>query len=143
MKIKPAIKFYFKETAISIGNRSNFKKRIMNVFLKENKHCSAVNFIFCTDKFLLSINKEFLGHDDYTDIITFSMNEPNDPISGEIYISVERVSENASKHGTTIKNELQRVIFHGVLHLCGYKDKTRPDKTLMTSKENLYLGLES
>ena len=143
MKINPAIKFYFKETAISIGNRSNFKKRIMNVFLKENKHCSAVNFIFCTDKFLLSINKEFLGHDDYTDIITFSMNEPNDPISGEIYISVERVSENASKHGTTIKNELQRVIFHGVLHLCGYKDKTKSDKTLMTSKENIYLGLES
>ena len=92
---------------------------------------------------MLSINKEFLGHDDYTDIITFSMNEPNDPISGEIYISVERVSENASKHGTTIKNELQRIIFHGVLHLCGYKDKTRAAKTLMTSKENLYLGLEA
>ena len=103
MKTKPAIKFYFKETAISIGNRSNFKKRIINVFLMENKHCSAVNFIFCTDKFLHSINKEFLGHDDYTDIITFSMNEPNDPISGEIYISVERVSENASKHGNAVQ----------------------------------------
>ena len=103
MKIKPVIKFYFKETTISMGNRSNFKKRIANVFLREKKRCTAVNYIFCTDKFLLSINKEFLGHDDYTDIITFSMNESNDPISGEIYISVERVSENASKHGTTIK----------------------------------------
>ena len=141
MKIRPVIKFYFKETTISMGNRSNFKKRIANVFLREKKRCTAVNYIFCTDKFLLSINKEFLGHDDYTDIITFSMNEPNDPISGEIYISVERVSENASKHGTTIKNELQRVIFHGALHLCGYKDKTKSDKTMMTSKENLYLGL--
>ena len=77
-----------------------------------------------------------MGHDDYTDIITFSMNETNDPISGEIYISVERVSENASKHGTTIKNELQRVIFHGVLHLCGYKDKTTSDEQIMRSKED-------
>jgi rRNA maturation RNase YbeY len=109
-------------------------------FLNENKIYSDIRFIFCTDKYLLAINKKFLGHDTYTDIITFPLNEVGDAITGEIYISVDRVRENATKVGCTIKNELHRVILHGVLHLCGYKDKTRNDKKIMTSKENFYLS---
>ena len=89
---------------------------------------------------MLSINNKFLGHDTYTDIITFPLNEVGEAISGEIYISVDRVRENAANEGCTIKKELHRVLFHGVLHLCGYKDKTKKDKKTMTAKENFYLA---
>ena len=135
------ISFYFNETAITIGNRQELKRKINNIFFKEKKSYSVLSFIFCTDRFLLSINRKFLGHDTYTDIITFPLNNPEDPISGEIYISVDRIRENARHHGCTLKTELHRVLFHGALHLCGYKDKTRADKITMTSKENFYLDL--
>ena len=133
------IHFFFNETSIVLTNRNELKSRLSTVFLDEGMLFSNLNFIFCTDHFLLSINKEFLGHDDYTDIITFSLGDPKEPIKGEIYISTERIRDNAVKHGCTIKNEIHRVMFHGVLHLCGYKDKTIKDKLKMTAKENYYL----
>jgi len=141
MKRNENIKFFFNSASISLGSRADLKRRIDYIFLKERKFYSNLIFIFCTDKFLLSINNKFLGHDTYTDIITFSLNETDEPISGEIYISVDRVRENAIKQKCTIKNELHRVLYHGVLHLCGYKDKTHKDKKTMTAKEDFYLNI--
>ena len=134
------IKFFFNNASISIENRSVLKNKINGIFLKEKKKYSNISFIFCLDKYLLSINNKFLGHNTYTDIITFPLNGVGEAISGEIYISVDRVRENAVNEGRTIKNELHRVLFHGVLHLCGYKDKTNKDKKTMTAKENFYLA---
>ena len=133
------IKFYFNGTSITISKRIELKRKLINLFDKENKPFLKLNYILCNDDFLLSINKEFLGHDDYTDIITFSLGSPEEPITGEIYISVDRIRENAVKHGVTITNELHRVMFHGALHLCGYKDKTNKDKMAMTAREDYYL----
>ena len=134
------IKFFFNNASISIENRSVLKNKINGIFLKEKKKYSNISFIFCSDKYLLSINNKFLGHNTYTDIITFPLNEEGEAIFGEIYISVDRIRENAVNEGCTIKNELYRVLFHGVLHLCGYKDKTIKDKKTMTAKENFYLA---
>ena len=96
-----------------------------------------LNYVFCTDNYLLSINQQFLNHDTLTDIITFDLGEPEEhnQITGEIYISVDRVRENAVKFGVTAEDELHRVIFHGMLHLCGFKDKKKQDSAIMRAKE--------
>ena len=99
-----------------------------------------LNFIFCSDAYLLKINKQYLDHDTYTDIVTFDSSEYEDVIAGDIFISVERTAENAKKFHVSEQDELHRVIIHGVLHLCGYVDKKKEDKELMTAKENEYLG---
>ena len=101
-----------------------------------------ITFVFCDDNYLHKINLEFLDHDTYTDIITFDYSVGNEVIS-EIYISVDRVSENAKKYSQTFENEMHRVMIHGVLHLCGYKDKLAEDKQIMRDKENHYLSLLS
>ena len=134
------INFFFNDTLIRLSNRIKVKQQLSDIFTDEGKPLSTLTYIFCTDKFLHGINLEFLGHDDYTDIITFSLAEPGAPIVGEIYISTERIRENADKNMVTINNELHRVLFHGALHLCGYKDKTKKDKAIMTSKEDYYLS---
>lgn len=95
--------------------------------------------IFCSDDFLLDINRRFLNHDFYTDIISFSLAEHSMPVQGEIYISVERIKDNAKTFGTSVRMELLRVIFHGALHLCGYNDHTSKEVKLMRQKENYYL----
>ena len=134
------IKFFFNDTLISLSNRVKLKQQLSDIFSDEGKSLSSLSYIFCTDKYLHAINLEFLGHDDYTDIITFSLAEPGASIVGEIYISTDRIRENAVKNKVTINNELHRVLFHGALHLCGYKDKTKNDKAIMTSKEDYYLS---
>lgn len=98
----------------------------------------SINYIFCTDKTVLEINRQFLLHDFYTDIITFDLSESN-AITAEVYISIDRAKENAAQIGVSIKSELHRVIFHGVLHLCGYKDKSKEEKEKMREKEEYYL----
>ena len=98
-----------------------------------------VDYVFCTDSFLLEMNRQYLNHDTYTDIITFPLSKPGEPIESEIYISVDRIRENAGSFGTGFQSELLRVIFHGALHLCGYKDKTREQSFEMRSKEEQYL----
>ena len=100
-----------------------------------------VNYIFCSDEYLLDINKDHLKHDYYTDIITFQLSPPDSPILSDIYISVERVRDNAAQFGSTFRDEIHRVVFHGMLHNCGYKDKTKKDGQLMRSKEDEYLQL--
>jgi probable rRNA maturation factor len=105
----------------------------------------SLNYIFCDDEHLLSINQQFLNHDTFTDIITFDLSESEQELIGEIYISADRVKENASKFNTSFEHELHRVIFHGALHLCGFKDKKPADKKEMTKQENAclvnYLGV--
>ena len=103
-------------------------------FIKEN-----IVIVFCSDSFLLDLNKKHLNHDYFTDIITFSYTTL-DRISGDLFISVDRVKENALKEGVSFERELERVVYHGVLHLCGYNDKTPEEIKEMRSKENYYLN---
>lgn len=113
---------------------------IKRVIISEKKSPGEVSIVLCSDGFLLDMNNQFLKHNYYTDIITFDYSD-KEVISGELYISVERVKENASIFNKSFDNELQRVIIHGVLHLCGYKDKTRKDQELMRKKEDQKLKL--
>ncbi len=101
---------------------------------------AGIAIILCSDEYLLDINKKFLSHDYYTDIITFDYTEGK-RISGELYISIDRVKENAKQLGVSFPNELHRVMIHGVLHLCGYKDKTRKDREMMRTKEDQKLKM--
>lgn len=132
------VAFFFQGVRISLPNRTRLKAWIETIFKKEKKKLEGVNFIFCSDKALLEINRQFLQHDFYTDIITFDLSESNFT-RAEIYISTDRVKENARTLGVSFKSEIHRVIFHGVLHLCGYKDKTKEDRRKMRDKEDFYL----
>jgi probable rRNA maturation factor len=133
------LSFIFLST-IGLSERKKLKLFLKDIIKKENQRFGYLNIIFCSDAYLLEINKLYLNHHFYTDIITFDLrSKDSKKIEGEIYISIERVKENAYKFKSTIKEELHRVIFHGVLHLCGYSDKKPIDKTLMTQKENHYL----
>lgn len=119
------------------------KKRISSNWIKtvivsEGKIIGDISFIFCSDGYLLNINKKYLDHDYYTDIITFDYVE-DQIINGDIFISIDRVRENATEFSTPFANELNRILIHGILHLLGYKDKTKKDKKLMTEKEDYYL----
>ena len=117
------------------------KRFIETIFLKEKKKLAEINYVFCTDAMLLEINQNFLQHDYYTDIITFGLSEKNQPIEAEIYISIDRVKENAKDLSITYQQEMLRVLFHGALHLCGYKDKSKADIKVMRTKEDFYIGL--
>ena len=132
--------FFFQEVKISLVNRTQLKKYIQSIFKKEGKELESINYIFCTDKAVLEINRQFLTHDFYTDIITFGLSEKGAPIQAEIYISIDRVKDNARQLGVSFKSELHRVIFHGVLHLCGYKDKSKKETGEMRGKEEFYLA---
>ena len=125
-------------TPCTLRNRSNLKDFISSVFKKENRTLDNLDLIFCSDAYLLQINQDFLGHGDLTDIITFDLSDEKES-SAEIYISIDRVRENAKTFGVSVENELHRVIFHGVLHLCGYKDKKPGDIKVIRLKENEYL----
>lgn len=120
-----------------------FKRKQLSEFISilvedEGYKLETIHIIFCSDTYLLNINNEFLNHDYYTDIITFDYSQDNS-INGELYISYERIKENSLQHKVPLKEELFRVIFHGMLHLSGYKDKSVKDKKIMTGKENFYL----
>lgn len=108
---------------------------ISRVILSENKTEGEINFIFCDDEYLLDINKQHLNHDYYTDIISFDYSIGND-LHGDVFVSIERVKENAQVFNVLFEEELKRVIIHGILHYAGYKDKTKQDVTLMRSKED-------
>jgi probable rRNA maturation factor len=125
---------------ISLGSRTRLKKFLISIIKKEGKKLAELQYIFCSDDYLLAINRQYLGHDYYTDIITFELSEKGQPINAEIYISVDRVRDNARQFNSTLKDELQRVIIHGILHLCGYKDKTARDQAQMRKKEAQYLN---
>jgi rRNA maturation RNase YbeY len=122
-----------------LKNRRNLKKYLPFIFVSEGFKLESLNLILCSDEYLLEVNKQYLQHNYYTDIITFSMSESNELISGELYISIERVIDNASQLKISKIIELHRVIFHGCLHLCGYGDKTDAEIAIMRQKEDYYL----
>ncbi len=123
----------------SLANRILLKSFIEKQLRMEGIAIEALQYVFCSDDYLLNINKQFLNHDYYTDIISFDLSEEKGVLIGDIYISVDRVKENAKTHGNKYLHELLRVIFHGALHFCGYKDKKPADAKLMRSMEDKWL----
>ena len=137
---KSKVYFFFPFGDIFLKNRTSLKKFIEAIFKTEGRPLRRLNYVFCSDKDLLRLNKKYLFHDFYTDILTFDLSE-NDQIQADIYISIDRVKENALKQKTTFIQELHRVIFHGALHLCGYRDKSIKEISLMRRREDYYLSL--
>ena len=133
------ISFNKADKNISLGNRVALKLFLEKQMKKEGIRIECLQYVFCSDKYLLEINKQFLNHDYYTDIISFDLSEVKGALIGDIYISVDRVKENAKLVKTTQTNELLRVIFHGALHFCGYKDKKPADAKLMRSMEDKWI----
>jgi probable rRNA maturation factor len=123
-------------------NENDLTNWISKVCLSENHQLGDISLIFCSDEYLLEMNRTHLDHDYYTDIITFDYTD-NQIVSGDLFISVDRVRENASDFNVSFEHELHRVMIHGVLHLCGYKDKSEEEENLMRSKENDALSLIS
>lgn len=140
---KSKVYFFFLTHTFSLRNRNFLKKFIESIFKKEGKNLYQINYIFCSDKELLSMNKKYLGRNYYTDIITFDLSKNRSEISAEAYISIDRVKKNSLHLGISLKSELYRVIFHGALHLCGYNDKNKKDMFRMRKKENYYLSTYS
>ena len=133
------INFFEEEIDFKLKNKKTLRHWLEQTIVAENHILEEINFIFCSDEYLLKINQDYLQHDTYTDIITFDNSETPEEITGDIFISVERVAENALTYHLTTLQELYRVMVHGTLHLLGYKDKSVNDKKLMTQKENFYL----
>ena len=123
------------ETDFELDNETQISNWISAVILSENKKEGDINYIFCDDEYLVQINEQYLDHDTLTDIISFDYSVGNE-LHGDIFISIERVQENAQDFKVTFKEELKRVLVHGVLHYCGYKDKTQQDEQLMRNKED-------
>lgn len=135
------ISFFIEVGAFSLNQKAKLKKWISEVIILHEKQVGNINFIFCDDEYLLDINKTYLAHDFYTDIITFDQSELPNKIEGEIYISVERVKDNAQEINENFELELKRVIIHGILHLIGFKDKSPKEKKKMRALENKMLQL--
>ena len=133
------ISFHSIDLKMPALKKAALKTFIASQALKEAKKKLSVTYVFCSDEHLLNMNRQFLEHDFYTDIITFPLSETDKEIEAEIYISVDRVKDNAAKFKSDFSEELHRVIFHGVLHLIGFKDKSRLDKETMRTKENEWL----
>lgn len=134
---KPNIFFTSNEIDFTLHDQVKLADWITFTIEEEGYALNRIDYIFCTDEYLLKINQVHLQHDDYTDIITFPLEE--NPIVGEIYISVERVTENAASFGVAFEDELHRVMIHGILHLCGYEDHEEDDIQEIRAKEELYL----
>ena len=134
-----SISFNKADKNATLANRTSLKAFIEKAIKKEGLHIETLQYIFCSDKFLLDINKSYLQHDYYTDIISFDLSETKGKLIGEVYISIDRVKDNAKTHKTALKEELLRVIFHGALHFCGYKDKKPADIKKMRSQEDKWL----
>jgi probable rRNA maturation factor len=136
------VAFYEQDVNAALKDKrklSAFIDGIISKYVKEVK-TAKLTYIFCTDAFLLEMNTNFLNHDTYTDIITFGLSESKEDMQGEIYISIDRVKENAVTYHTTYADELHRVIFHGALHLCGFKDKKEKDQKIMRENEDYCLS---
>ena len=132
--------YFFFQAPVSLQDRVKLKKFIESIFKKEKKKIQGLNYVFCTDEELLELNRQYLNHDYYTDIVSFELSKKDEPAEGDIYISIDRVRDNALSLGEPLYKELHRVIFHGALHLCGYKDKTKTQSLEMRNKEEEYLS---
>jgi rRNA maturation RNase YbeY len=130
------------ETEYPLQRQNELGKWITDLILKEGLKEGDINYIFCNDDYLLEKNVKYLNHNELTDIITFDYSIGK-LLSGDIFISIERVKDNAISYNAEVKDELHRVMVHGVLHLCGYKDKSKEEKSLMRDKEDYYLSLRT
>lgn len=126
---------YNYELDFELANEELYSKWIEEVISSENKILGELNYIFCTDEYLLDVNIKYLNHDYYTDIISFDYSEGN-IISGDMFISIDRIVDNAKDLNVSFEEELKRVMIHGVLHYCGYKDKSESDELIMRQKED-------
>jgi len=135
------IHFYFENVDLNLRNRKKLKAFINRLIIKEKRQLAGLSYIFSSDKALFEINRKYLKHNFYTDVITFDLSTSSKEILADIYISADRVKENAQTLKLSFKEELHRVMFHGLLHLCGYNDKTDNQRRVMRSRENFYLDL--
>jgi rRNA maturation RNase YbeY len=134
------IQFHFLSGTIYLPERASLKSYLTGLFRKEGLRVQHINYIFCTDAYLHQFNQQYLKHDTYTDIITFQLSGKGEPLLSDIYISIDRVRDNAKTFNTSFKTEIHRVIFHGALHLCGYKDKSKKEAGLMREREEFHLN---
>lgn len=133
------IQFHYSYSSFKIKGATKIKAWLENTAISEKKKIQRIDFIFVDDEALRNINKQTLHHDYYTDILTFPYSYR--PIEGELYISIDRIKDHSIKYAVPFNHELTRVMVHGLLHLCGYDDKSEKNKTRMTQKENQYLDL--
>lgn len=133
------IDFYIENITFSLEKEEAIKQWITLVITQENKAWEKLTYILCSDEYLYDINIKYLQHDTYTDIITFPTSK--DPIESDIFVSIDRIRENAKAYNVSFEDELRRVLIHGVLHLCGYRDKTAAEQQQMTQKEDEALDL--
>ncbi len=131
------IQFFYENLQETVN--TDYKNWLEDIILSEEKKLGDINYIFCDDEYLLKVNQDYLQHDYYTDIITFDYVKGK-TISGEIFVSLQRISDNASTLSKDYEEELRRVLAHGILHLSGYKDKTEEEEKLMRNKEDHYLA---
>jgi rRNA maturation RNase YbeY len=133
--------FFSENKNFKISNKKEIRTLLKEICKKENKKISFINCVFCSDNRLLEINKKYLNNTSLTDVVTFDFTTNKKTIEGDVYISIDRVKENAKKYKQLFKTELLRIIIHGLLHLIGFSDKTKEEKNTMTLKENEYLSL--
>ena len=136
-----SVSFRSADRTLRLTGKTQVKDFIVSLFKKEKQALACITYVFCSDAFLLQMNRDFLQHDYYTDIITFSLSEKGEPVEAEIYISLDRVKDNAQTLGRPLSEETLRVIFHGALHLCGYNDKKKSEIAIMRKREDQYLRL--
>jgi probable rRNA maturation factor len=136
-----AIHFFSEDISFTLSDEQRTRHWINKVLNNEHFKAENINYIFCSDSHLLKINQQYLGHDSFTDIITFDNSEQKENLEADIFISVERVEENAARLKKNFDEELHRVLIHGLLHLIGYQDKTDADKIEMREKEDACLSL--
>jgi len=136
----PAINFFEEGVTYKLKDKTKVRQWIKDTIAAEGYKLDELSYVFCSDDYLLSINQQYLDHDTYTDIVTFDNSETPGTIVGDIFISIDRIRENALKFNQTFIDELHRVIIHGTLHLLGYKDKKPAEKQKMTEKEDFYLA---
>ena len=137
----PKINFFTEDINYTLKQKQKIRLWIIATIKEEGYNLEELNFILCSDDYLLRINQDYLQHNDYTDVITFDNAEGFKMIMGDVFISVDRIKENAKQFKSNMETELCRVMIHGTLHLLGYKDKTKAAKTEMTAKEDYYLAL--
>lgn len=133
--------FHVEDIDFQLLNVQKIKRWIRSIIEAEGFKMKTINYIFCSDEYLHKLNLEYLDHDTLTDIITFDNSDEEDKIEGDIFVSIERVKDNANDLGVSFEEEIKRVLAHGVLHLCGYSDETDEQEAEMRAKENYYLGL--
>lgn len=134
------INFHIHDVKITLLKRQSLKKFLTDLFRQENTQLGEIDYVFCSDAYLLALNQQFLKHNYYTDILTFNLAQLDEPVIGEIYISIDRIKDNVEALSLDLNEELHRVIFHGALHLCGFLDKKASDREKMTKKEDFYLS---